>query len=191
MKHTPRSEAAPDSPQTPPRPKPFYREKVFWAVMAGPLIMVILSFQLLYIAQTHQPSIDKRNYYEAGLHVGSIIKMDQAAQAKHLSAQAMFGENGAVRVQLNGANDNGQPLTLTLVHPGDSHKDQTIQLKPVIGQAGWYEGRLKALPSTNHWYLQLVDQASTWRLQADWIVQQGMAVTLKPMRDPSAEAAND
>ena len=52
----------------------------------------------------------------------------------------------------------------------------------------YVSGRFAKLPPSKHWYVRLEDTARVWRVENKWIVGQGGAVSLNPMKN-LAEAA--
>lgn len=166
--------------------KVWYKEPWPWILMAGPAIVVVAAFATFYIAQINAADLVSDDYYQDGKHINLDIKRDQAAFDRHISAQVLINPNGdAAKILLSGNFDPTHPLKLTFLHPAKRGFDQSVELKmPSNAQPGStveLNAALKPLPQTQHWYVRLEDESGKWRVEDKWIVNQGNAVTLKPM----------
>lgn len=165
-------------------PRPWYRERIAWALLAGPLVVVFAGFATYYIAFKNQDPLVVDDYYKQGLHINQELGRSQAAHKLGLKAQAMFSDDmKTVRVVLQGQAQPVDTLTLRLVHPTREHHDQTILLKR--GNDGLYQGSLMPVEA-QHWFVRLEDNMGQWLIEGAWYPEQGASVAL----DPNPTAGN-
>ncbi len=173
--------------------KVWYKEPWPWLLMSGPLIVVVAAFATLWLAANNNSDLVSDDYYKDGKHIDLDIKRDSAAVERGINAQLLISPDGsAARVYVSGRFDDKVPLRLTLMHPAKKEFDQSIELQrspaPKSGDKTEYTGRFAKLPPSKHWYVRLEDTARVWRVENKWIVGQGGAVSLNPMKN-LAEAA--
>ncbi|MGF6148896.1 Uncharacterized protein conserved in bacteria [Kingella potus] len=173
--------------------KVWYKEPWPWLLMSGPLIVVVAAFVTLWLAATNNSDLVSDDYYKDGKHIDLDIKRDTAAVDRGIAAQLLISPDGsAVRVYVSGRFDDKVPLRLTLMHPAKKEFDQSIMLQsssaPKSGDKTEYTGRFAQLPPSKHWYVRLEDSAHIWRVENKWIVGQGGAVSLNPMKNLSEAA---
>jgi hypothetical protein len=141
--------------------KPWYREFWPWFLMALPATAVVAGITSAVIAIKSADGMVVGDYYKAGLAINQTLARDDAAYALGLTA-TINQEDGVLLLTLGG-NMASYPeqLTLTLAHPTRSGMDQTLALHHSGG--GHYRAAMPIMP-TGKWHLQLVDNASTWRI---------------------------
>lgn len=167
-------------------PRPWYRERIAWALLAGPIIVVFASFTTYYIAIKYNDPLVVDDYYKQGLHINQELGRSQAALKLGLKAQAMFSDDmKAVRVVLQGQVKPQETLTLRLVHPTLAHHDQTILL--TRSADGMYQGSLKPVDAP-HWFVHLEDQNNQWLIEGAWYPGRGESVSLDPKHSARSNA---
>lgn len=149
-------------------PKAWYRQFWPWFVIAIPLISIILSFVMLYVAIHGKESMVVDNYYKEGRAINQELSKDQFAQELELGAELLIQPNGDVRVQLQAARQIAPDyLVLKLFHPTLNEKDQQIRLQPEgqLAYSGHLQGDLQG-----RWYIDLMDDQDLWRLKGQtWL----------------------
>lgn len=162
----------------------WYKQKVFWLLMSGPIIVVIAAFITLKIASDNIADLVSDDYYKDGKHINLQLERDVEAAKRGIVAQVLFNADGtAAKVFVSGDFKREAPLKLTLLHPARKDADHVAPLKAASslqsGDKSEYLATFAALPKTVHWYVRVEDEAGTWRVEEKWLPSQGGAVELK------------
>lgn len=158
--------------------KPWYREPWPWILMALPAVAVVYSVFYAWMAVTTQDGLVDDDYYKDGMAINQTLDRDKAAQALHIKAQLMVGDDPSqLRLMLQGGQSGALPqhLRLKLLHPTRAGMDQVVDL--TRRGEGYYEGALKSLIAAR-WHLVLEDTGKKWRLTGTWHVPKDHAVAL-------------
>lgn len=166
--------------------KPWYKQLWPWILMAGPIFVVLASVSMFFVAKQNMTDLVSDDYYKDGKHIAIELQRDEEAVKRHIQAQVLISPDmDKAKVFVSGDFDSKQPLHLQLMHPAKKAEDQTVTLKAVNGNspAGRmeYDAVFKPLPTANHWYVRVADEAGIWRVEDKWITSQGNAVNLTPM----------
>lgn len=167
---------------------PFYKQKFFWMLMSGPIIVMIAGFITLYIALfVYEKDMVSDDYYKDGKHINLTLERDREAERRGISAQIFLNEDtDAAKIFISGDFDAEETLNLLFLHPAHSDSDQSVTLQrtetPASGNKTEYSANLKKLPRAVHWYVRLEDAANTWRIETKWLPSQGSAINLTPIQ---------
>lgn len=167
--------------------KVWYKEPWPWLLMAGPVIVVFAAIYTFYLAKSNSADLVSDDYYKDGKHIDLQLHRDEEAFRRNIHAQVLISpDKNAAKVLVSGRFDPQQPLNLVLMHPARKASDQTVKLLPaqsgaMSGDKAEYNAVFKTLPETHHWYVRVEDAAGKWRVEDKWLVNQGNAVSLKPM----------
>ena len=156
----------------------WYRQFWPWFLIALPGSVVVASFFMLYLAIKHADTLVSDNYYRDGLAINQVLFQDVRARELGLSAQLNFDlAQGVLAIELsrtsNVSQEQGDYLTLQLLHPTDFKADRTITLQ--TAGDGRYRGSLPNLPP-HRFYLRLFPGRTTeekgsklaeWRLNGE------------------------
>ena len=146
----------------PPSAKPWYREPWPWLLMAGPALVVAAAMATLYLALSSDDGVVADDYYKRGLVINRVLEREQRGVALGLRAEVAIAADGAVRVEMMGA-DTVAPETVLLkvTHATRAGLDRSATL--ARGGDGAYRGRI-APPPAGRWLVVL--EGDTWRLPA-------------------------
>lgn len=166
---------------------PWYQQKIFWLLMAGPIIVVIAALYTFYLAQQNANDLVSDDYYKDGKHINLTLERDQEAEKRGIDAQIFINEEQTgLKVFVKGDFDQQQDLRLLFLHPAQKALDQTIELKrgnaPQSGDKVEYNAQINALPKAIHWYVRLEDLNNQWRVETKWLPSQGSAIHLTPIK---------
>ena len=162
--------------KTTPAIRPWYKERSFWILMSGPMIVVIAGFITFGLIVHGQDDMVNDDYYKQGKDINLELSRDQAAQSMGISAQVMFSDDmRSVRVIDTSSQPLSGTLELLLLHPTRQQGDQQIALQRVGDKL--YQGTLKP-DRIGHWYVRLQDKQGTWRVQNEWNTAEGAMVNL-------------
>jgi hypothetical protein len=164
-------------------PRPWYKERWPWILMAGPAIVVVAGIVTLILALASFDGMVEDDYYKKGLAVNQELRRDDVAAEQGLSAQVMLGGREA-RVFLTMADTAKLPAQVKLHfnHPTRGGLDQIVVLENA-GQ-GFYSGSLTA-EVHGRWRVYLEDQEATWRLLGDWQPDAGTPLQLAARKIPA------
>lgn len=144
-------------------PRPWYRHRWPWLLMAGPFVVVVAGFATLWLAVTSDDGLVADDYYKKGLAINRTLERTQRAAALGLEAVVDVDPAGVVRVTLaSGAGDGSARPTavrLIVVHPTRSGQDRRADL--VVGPDRAYVGRVEPLPA-GRWRVSV--ETDDWRL---------------------------
>lgn len=149
---------------TPEILKPWYKHPWLWFVIIIPVVALILSFSMLYVAITQGDSEVTDDWYRKGKAIRQDLHRDNYASALTISAD--LSQSGKlVKVAVISQyklDDKALPAALTLdfSHPTDSKKDLNLVLPKqpdgsYQGDAGkLLDGRYYITLSTTEWRLK-------------------------------------
>ncbi|PIE42013.1 MAG: nitrogen fixation protein FixH [Gammaproteobacteria bacterium] len=141
--------------------KPWYKQFWFWFVIGIPLISVVMGIALVYVASINKVSLVKEEWYKDGLAINQRI--DKQLKAKELGLTAdisLSRETGALMVTMPQLQDE-PALILTLVHPTQEEKDETIELTRTPDQSYWAKTEAN---KKGFFYMQLTNPDNDWQL---------------------------
>lgn len=143
---------------------PWYKHPWVWFIIIIPVVSVVLSFTMLYVAVVNKDSEVKDDWYKDKKAVTQDFHRDNTATLLELKAAVSFRDNGIVATLSSPGMlpDQATPDTLSLLlsHPTDVKKD--IQITLNRASPGQYTGTLPA-PVKGRYYVELGCQA--WRLK--------------------------
>ena len=163
---------------------PWFKQPVFWALMSGPILVVVAGFFTFGLAKKHANDMVSDDHYKEGKHINLQLKRDVAAMQKHITAQVILNdEETAAKVFVSGEFDKTARLKLSLLHPTRQSDDTTVDLQATsaasMGNQTEYTAKFAALPKTNHWYVRVEDISGNWRVEGKWLPSQGNVVLLQ------------
>lgn len=135
-----------------PASKPAWKEPGFWLVMAPLLLVLVVSIGTVSLAFRVADDRVPDSYFKQGRMINKHFGEEQNALQLGIAGVVRFDFAGAeVRAELQGENLPGE-VQLTLSHPADATRDQTL----VLHRVGEREFRAD-LPQafTGRWYLVL------------------------------------
>lgn len=157
-------------------PRPWFKERWFWVLMSGPILVVIAGFVTFGIIAKGADDLVNDDYYKRGKDINLELKRDVVARDMGMSAQLMFNEDmSSVRVLINSQQPVSGTPELLLLHPTRQQGDQTIALSRMADNM--YQGKLKP-DQASHWYVRVQDKEGIWRVQGEWLPAEGNALTL-------------
>jgi len=149
----------------PPREdsQPWYRQFWPWFLIALPASVVVASMFTINLAIESNDGLVTDDYYKEGLAINKdAARVETAHRLGVVAELALHPDSGEVDVQLNDvALGQLDHLTLALIHPTRSNRDQRISLTAAGGHR--YVGRIAALEAAN-WRVSLEPPARNWRL---------------------------
>ena len=109
----------------PHMPQPWYREPWPWYLMAGPATVIVAGAFTTWLAISTSDGLVADDYYKRGLAINSVLKREEAAARRGISADVQRG-NGELVVRLS----NAQPeaLFVTLAHATRAGYDVRLRL---------------------------------------------------------------
>lgn len=142
-------------------PRPWYRHRWPWILIAGPALVVVAGIVTAWIAVSTSDGLVADDYYKQGLEVNRKLARSDAAAAMQIEARLRLV---AGRIDIGLASRSGASLParlkVTLVHPTRAGEDQELVLS---GDRGAYSGPLAPL-GPGRWRVAIEDEAGTWRL---------------------------
>lgn len=171
---------------------PWFKQKIFWMLMAGPIIVVFAALATWQIAVNNHNDLVSDDYYKDGKHINLIIDRDIEAAKRHIEAQILVNEEGsAAKVFIDGNFNHQSDIHLILLHPAKQAFDQNIKLH-WLGESGTkaeYSAVFKTLPAAVHWYVRLEHNHDKWRVENKWLPKQGGTIILKPKQNALTNTA--
>lgn len=156
--------------QTPTPPRRF--EPMVLLVWGLPAAVVVAGFITLGIAIRSGELAGSTDDVRRMAQVQeSDLGADQAAQRRGLSASLRV-EAGTVQLQLLGASEADDALTLRFEHPADASLDRVVALSR---EGASWSGQI-ALPQAPGWRLVLLAADASWRLDGHLDGDRGVAV---------------
>ena len=148
-----------------------WRQPMVWLLVAIPLLAVVATAGLIFVAGGADPVRRTAQVQVADLGP------DAHARALGLSALVRSGKGLVEVLPVAGEFDRNAPLTLALRHPTLAAKDQVLVLMP--SETGW---RTRAQVDLGHdWNVQVAGaHQGAWRLQGRWPAKQA-AVYVAPV----------
>jgi hypothetical protein len=148
-------------------PRRWYHEPMMWLAVAIPALTVPAGLTTWYLAATtgHADAVADPVRRVAQVQT-TDLSADAEAARRGLVATVRIGTDGRTLVVLGTPLSTGTPLLLSLRHPSEAARDQTIVLS---GRDRTYAGTVSSAADTR-WDLVLVDATGSWRL-----VGRGMA----------------
>jgi len=170
--------------------KPWYKQFWLWFVMSVPIISVILSSIMIYVAIVGRDTLVDDNYYKDGLGINQTIEQD--AQADSMKLMPHFSlVNNLITVKLESPTaviPQYAFLNLKLLHPTHENQDINVKLLPIPDNT--YIGDLNTeVKGKRHLDLSSFDKS--WRIReivffpsTDLVLNQD-ALNSKPAINPS------
>jgi hypothetical protein len=146
-------------------PKPWYRDRWPWLLMAGPAIVVVAGLVTAWIAVTSDDGLVAPDYYKRGLLINKEIDRSNRAVALKLGATVLVAADGRVEVALTATGEQAPApdrLSVSFGRAARAGEDIAAVLPRSID--GRYTGRI-ALPPPSRWRVTL--EAGDWRLATD------------------------
>lgn len=158
---------------------PWYRQFWPWFLMALPATVVVAGIATLIIAIRNDSSLVVDDYYKQGLGINQVLEQDRSAERLGLGAELNLDlATGEVYLLMRGeAVAMAESLDLLWIHPTDSERDQSMQLRRVGDNR--YRGQLEERPH-GRWYIQLKgSQPENWILRSELMIAQGDRLQLQ------------
>lgn len=160
---------------------PWYRERWPWLLMAGPAAVVVAGGVTVWLAIASNDGLVADDYYKQGLAVNQRLQRDQRASEQGMSATLMrSGQQLRVLITAREAWPAPPQLVIKLSHPTRGGRDQRVTLRAEGG--GLYIGTL-APGLAGRRLAILEDPAGEWRLQGEWLTDEGQAIVLQPRQN--------
>jgi hypothetical protein len=160
-------------------PEPWYRQGWPWFLILLPLAVVVACFITLYLALKTDEALVRDDYYKEGLAINRRLEEESNARTRGIEAELRYdAATLAIELQLDGA-AAAQELALTIVHPTDDHRDQTVVLQAAGN--GLYRGKAAAaLDGKRYILLEHEDgPQGAWRLRGTFIPGSGSVANLR------------
>jgi len=177
-------------------PEPsWYRQFWPWFLIAFPLTAVVAGFFTMYLAIISDDGLVADDYYKKGLAINTDLGRYQRARELGLWAEIELlppstqngrgdqdGHNGQpvdLTVRLHSSKVASVPelaMRLTLVHPTQPGRDQSVELIPA--EDGLYRAQL-AMPDNGFWHVRLESAGGEWRLTGRARLSEQPQVTLR------------
>lgn len=155
-------------------PKPWYREKLVWLLIAPPAVSIAAGMTMLYLAIASNDGLVVDDYYRQGKAINQVLKRDEAARAYAAHADLTVAHNHVV-LTLTGTAATPANMQLKFLHATRDVHDVTLALTHAID--GRYRARLPPL-SPGRWYVQL--EGDDWRLLGSMVLPRDVRVALAP-----------
>jgi hypothetical protein len=166
-------------------PKPWYRHRWPWFLMAGPATVLVAGSITMWISFSGADALVVDDYYKQGKAINQDLRRDHAAAAIGLNASLRYdAANGILTGQLRGA-EEVTPITVLLVHPTVPEKDIRRTVQP--NSAGEFSLPVPLLERA-HWQVQLEDAGRSWRLNGSWSWPAQQSIDIQPLEE-SAKGA--
>jgi uncharacterized protein len=155
-----------NNPQANRQPAPWYRQPWLWFLIMLPASVVVASFVTLFLALDNDVSLVRDDYYKEGLAINRRLEQEARARELGISAELRYdGDTLAVEVHTSAIPPTGGIMVLSIVHPTNAQRDQTLTLLAADGQT--YVGKLAdAIDGKRHLQLDFdAGPEDSWRLR--------------------------
>ena len=137
-------------------PKPWYRNRWPWLLMAGPAAVIVAGVATSVVAFTGADRIVADDYYKPGLAINRTLARESRAAQLAIGADIRLG-SGKVVARIASREALPERIQLTLAHPTRSGEDRVVFL--ALAPDGGYEaplanlapGRWRAILETPQW----------------------------------------
>ncbi len=149
-------------PESPSAPRPWYRERWPWLLIAGPAIVVVAGIATAVIAIRSDDGLVTADYYKRGLLINKELERSQRAEAMRIGAVLRAQPDGRVVVALSdadGATAAPAQLRLRLTRPTTAGMDVALTL--ARAGDGSYQGRIDAV-QPGRWLVTI--ESDAWQL---------------------------
>lgn len=148
--------------------RPWYRQPWLWFVLSVPIASVILSSIMVTVAVVGKDSLVSDNYYKDGMGINQTIEQDQLADELELRPSLELVDNNII-IELVGNSSHPKFkkqafLTLKILHPTVSERDQIIKLLPT--PSGQFLGEIESSIEGRR-YLDLYAFDESWRIREE------------------------
>ena len=146
--------------------RPAWREPMVWLLVAIPALAVLASVVLLVAADRTSGNNDlvPDKVQRTGQAQVADLGPSERARALGLGAVVRVSKAGIDVLPTGGDFERAQPLELSLAHPLEAAKDQSVELEP--SALGWHAD---ARVDTSHdWNVRLQPKNGAWRLDGRW-----------------------
>jgi uncharacterized protein len=142
----------------------WYRERWPWALMAGPLAVVIASLASAWIAVQSDDGVVAEDYYKQGLLINRKLAHKPPAE-RIPGANITVGVDKSIHVHLYDAGRAPSRLQLALALPSEHRHDHRVSLTP--SASGDWVGTMPEL-APGRWIVTLA--SDTWQLPITIVV---------------------
>lgn len=146
--------------------EPWYKHRWAWFVWIGPLVSVIVSFSLLFVAIKNADTIVDQDYYKSGQKRLTDTSKQKRAIELGYSGELLFSPNRKMLLLNFKSGTAPKVLYLKFQHPTVPDWDLSVDLHEE--SPGIYRGVVN-LRKAEHWYLILSDHDHTWEIKANWL----------------------
>jgi hypothetical protein len=164
--------------------RPWYRQGWPWFLILLPAIMVVACFITLYLALRTDEALVRDDYYKEGLAINRRLEQEAYAREHGISAELRYDPATlGLELRLVGAARADAQLTLSIVHPTDDHRDQTISLQ-AAGDGLFLGKATESLDGKRYLLLQHGEAgANAWRLRGTLLPDAAGAVETLTLDD--------
>ena len=141
--------------------KPWYLQFWPWFIIFFPASAVVAGIITVIIAFENADSLVVDDYYKAGLAINGQFKKQQNAVSYGYSAVLRRMPNNWLYLKFDTAVPDESVLLLNWIHPGDSKKDFSVELKRQLD--GSYQAKTTQ-SLDGRWYLRV-------SANGDWLIK--------------------
>ncbi|AWL11954.1 hypothetical protein HMF8227_01479 [Saliniradius amylolyticus] len=142
--------------------RPWYKQFWPWFLIAIPVLSIILSSHMLYLAVTTKDSLVVDDYYKEGKAINRQLAAVRRAQKLGISTELSVSETVLSLEFISGQPESGTALELFFQHPTLENKDFRVLLTRDAG--GIYRAELPH-QLEGKWKLNLHPLNGQWKIQ--------------------------
>ncbi len=156
--------------------KPWYRHGWVWFLVGIPASAVIAGSITIWIAVTQADSLVADDYYKEGRAINQRLEKDARAESLKVKLTPELPRSTdpsqKILVTFSAAPGVTSPeaIRLRLSHPTIDRMDILATLLPMPGTTNRYSTTVPEI-AAGRWYVQLEDDASSWRLKSTWVIE--------------------
>ena len=137
--------------------RPWYRDRWPWALIAGPVAVVVASLVSAWIAAASDDGLVAQDYYKQGLLINRKLGLAAAISAPEPGATIALSRGGELHVRLEGVSQPAR-LELKLSQPGG--RDLRIVSLAAAAEGEW----VGTLPELGAGRLIVTLESDAWRM---------------------------
>ncbi len=156
--------------------KPWYRHGWVWFLVGIPASAVIAGSITIWIAVTQADSLVADDYYKEGRAINQRLEKDARAESlgvkltPELPRSADTSQKIFVTFSAAPGVTPPEAIRIRLSHPTIDRMDILVTLVPTPGAQNRYSTTVPDI-APGRWYVQLEDDASSWRIKTTWIIE--------------------
>ncbi|MBU3022848.1 FixH family protein [Aestuariibacter sp. A3R04] len=156
---------------------PWYKQFWPWFLITVPIVTVIMSVFLVYLASSTQDSLVIDDYYKEGKAINAALYREERARKQNISTELLISGNRVALKFHSGIPEDGTALTLRFFHVTLSDRDTEILLTRDAG--GVYRG-LTTQPLEGKWRVSLSPLDEKWKIQNTLLLPQSSPIVFNP-----------